>query len=147
MSVNRATAFWPSGVSVWMRNCSRRRANIPRMNVANPIPGEPVVERLVGDRAQALGLPGVAPELIHVGGGKRPPRRVTQVGTLDGRHGWLRQSLLLAGFADAAVHGGTVRWQTVHDECSRGLKAREQLVDHPFGPVWHRATYWSVNAS
>lgn len=37
MSVNRATAVWPAGVSVWTRNWSMSRAGIPRMNVANPI--------------------------------------------------------------------------------------------------------------
>ena len=40
-----------------------------------------------GDSAQAFGLAGVAPELIHIGGGERPPEGATQFGKLGGRQG------------------------------------------------------------
>lgn len=36
MSLDRATARCPSGVSVWTRNCSTSRTHIPRMNTAKP---------------------------------------------------------------------------------------------------------------
>ena len=55
-----------------------------------------------GDGAQALGLAGVAPELIDVGGGECSPRGVTQFGKLGGRQGWQRQSPVLVGVATPA---------------------------------------------
>jgi hypothetical protein len=103
-----------------------------------PNPGEPVVERLVGDRdpilvveraeqvgerfdaaaaqrrhhreeqsmrgdrAQACGLTGFAPELIDVIDGERPPQSVTQFGKLGGGQGGQRQSPLLVGVVTPA---------------------------------------------
>lgn len=45
-----------------------------------------------GDGTQALGLTGVAPELIDSVDGERSPQDVTQFGKLDGRQGWQRPS-------------------------------------------------------
>ena len=54
---------------------------------AEPVGGAHCDQRPPLRGAQALGLIGVASELID-GGGERPPQGATQVGTLGGRHGW-----------------------------------------------------------
>jgi hypothetical protein len=55
-----------------------------------------------GDGAQALGLTGVAPELIDGVDAERSPQRVTQFGKLCGRQGWQWQSPLLVGVVTPA---------------------------------------------
>ncbi len=55
-----------------------------------------------GDGAQALGLTGLAPELMDGVDAERSPQGVTRLGKLGGRQGWQWPSPVLVGLVTPA---------------------------------------------